>query len=110
LATALASLNNLEEAEQQLKFVISENSKHVSALNNLGYLKLKQGLHTEAFKLYKTALQFEPDNEPLLLNLAGYYALMKNKNEAKKYLEIILKNNPKSQKAKMAMQQINRLL
>jgi len=110
LATALASLNNLEEAEQQLKFVISENSKHVSALNNLGYLKLKQGLHTEAFKLYKTALQFEPDNEPLLLNLAGYYALMKNKNEAKKYLEIILKNNPKCQKAKMAMQQINRLL
>ena len=37
-----------------------------------------------------------------------YLAIEKVK--AKKYLEIILKNNPKSQKAKMAMQQLNRLL
>jgi TolA-binding protein len=42
--------------------------------------------------------------------LAGYYAFVKNKKEAKRYLEIILKKNPKNQKAKMALEQVERLL
>jgi tetratricopeptide (TPR) repeat protein len=110
LGSTLAALNNFKDAKEQFNFVIKENPKHVSALTNLGYVKLSEGLQSEAIKLYEIALKIDPDYEPLLLNLAGYYAFTKNKKEAKRYLENILKNNPKNQKAKMALEQVERLL
>jgi tetratricopeptide (TPR) repeat protein len=110
LGSTLAALNNFKDAKEQFNFVIKENPKHVSALTNLGYVKLSEGMQSEAIKLYEIALKIDPDYEPLLLNLAGYYAFTKNKKEAKRYLEIILKKNPKNQKAKMALEQVERLL
>ena len=110
LGSTLAALNNFKDAKEQFNFVIKENPKHVSALTNLGYVKLSEGLQSEAIKLYEIALKIDPDYEPLLLNLAGYYAFSKNKKEAKRYLENILKKNPKNQKAKMALEQVERLL
>ena len=110
LGSTLAALNNFKDAKEQFNFVIKENPKHVSALTNLGYVKLSEGLQSEAIKLYEIALKIDPDYEPLLLNLAGYYAFTKNKKEAKRYLENILKKNPKNQKAKMALEQVERLL
>ena len=110
LGSTLAALNNFKDAKEQFNFVIKENPKHVSALTNLGYVKLSEGMQSEAIKLYEIALKIDPDYEPLLLNLAGYYAFTKNKKEAKRYLENILKNNPKNQKAKMALEQVERLL
>jgi tetratricopeptide (TPR) repeat protein len=110
LGSTLAALNNFKDAKEQFNFVIKENPKHVSALTNLGYVKLSEGMQAEAIKLYQIALKIAPDYEPLLLNLAGYFAFAKNKKEAKRYLEIILKKNPKNQKAKMALEQVERLL
>ena len=110
LGSTLAALNNFKDAKEQFNFVIKENPKHVSALTNLGYVKLSEGVQSEAIKLYEIALKIDPDYEPLLLNLAGYYAFTKNKKEAKRYLENILKKNPKNQKAKMALEQVERLL
>jgi tetratricopeptide (TPR) repeat protein len=110
LGSTLAALNNFKDAKEQFNFVIKENPKHVSALTNLGYVKLSEGMQAEAIKLYQIALKIDPDYEPLLLNLAGYFAFAKNKKEAKRYLEIILKKNPKNQKAKMALEQVERLL
>ena len=110
LGSTLAALNNFKDAKEQFNFVIKENPKHVSALTNLGYVKLSEGMQSEAIKLYEIALKIDPDYEPLLLNLAGYYAFSKNKKEAKRYLENILKKNPKNQKAKMALEQVERLL
>lgn len=110
LGSTLASLNNFNDAIEQFSFILKENPKHVSAMTNLGYIRLSQGQQAEAFRLYKNAEKIDPDYEPLLLNLAGYYAFAKDKNSAKKYLGIILKKNPKNQKAKMALEQIERLL
>ena len=110
LGSTLAALNNFKDAKEHFNFVIKENPKHVSALTNLGYVKLSEGVQSEAIKLYEIALKIDPDYEPLLLNLAGYYAFTKNKKEAKRYLENILKKNPKNQKAKMALEQVERLL
>ena len=64
----------------------------------------------QAINLYLKAQKIDPDFEPLLLNLAGYYVFMKDKNSAKKQLEQILKKNPTNQKAKSALEQIERLL
>ena len=110
LGSTLAALNNFKDAEQQFNFVIKENPKHVSALSNLGYVKLSQGQQAEAINLYLKAQKIDPDFEPLLLNLAGYYAFMKDKKSAKKQLEFILKKNPNNQKAKAALEQVEHLL
>ncbi|MDP1802318.1 MAG: tetratricopeptide repeat protein [Bacteroidota bacterium] len=110
LGSTLAGLNNFNDAIEQFSFILKENPKHVSAMTNLGYIRLSQGQQAEAFRLYKNAEKIDPDYEPLLLNLAGYYAFQKNKKEAIKYLEMILKKNPKNQKAKMALEQIERFL
>ncbi|MBA2612012.1 MAG: tetratricopeptide repeat protein [Bacteroidetes bacterium] len=110
LGSTLAALNNFNDAIEQFNFILKENPKHVSAMSNLGYIRLSQGQQAEAFRLYKNAEKIDPDYEPLLLNLAGYYAFMKDKNLSKKYLQTILKINPKNQKAKMVLEQVERLL
>jgi len=103
---ALASLDQLKPAASEFEFVLIENPKNVMAYTNLGFIKLKQGFPQEAIRLFTIAVKLDPDYEPLLLNLAGYYSFMKDKKQAISYLEKILKKNPGNQKAKMALQQI----
>ncbi|MBL7920104.1 MAG: tetratricopeptide repeat protein [Bacteroidia bacterium] len=110
LGSTLAALNNFNDAITQFEFIIKENPKHVSALTNLGFIRLSQGSQAEALRLYTVAQKIDPDYEPLLLNLAGYYAFLKNKKETKKYLELILRKNPQNQKVKMALQQVEQVL
>jgi predicted CXXCH cytochrome family protein len=105
-ASALASNKQLTEAVQQYNEILKEHPKHVSALTNLGYVKLSQGNLPEAENLYNKALKLDPDYEPLLLNLAGLYAYQQNFIESKKYLNRILSLNPNSQQAKQALSQI----
>jgi tetratricopeptide (TPR) repeat protein len=105
-ASALASNKQLAEAVQQYNEILKEHPKHVSALTNLGYVKLSQGNLQEAESLYNRALKLDPDYEPLLLNLAGLYAYKQNFSESKKYLDRILTLNPNSQQAKQALIQI----
>ncbi|PBQ33336.1 pilus assembly protein TadD [Sphingobacteriaceae bacterium] len=109
LGSNLAASNNMNGATEQFEFIMQENPKFVSAYSNLGYIKLTQGFPAEAFRLYTLGKKLDPDNEALLLNLAGYYMFMKDKVSAKKQLEILLKKNPKNQRAAMALQQLNRL-
>jgi len=110
LGTALGANNDLKSASEEFDFILKENPKHVSAYTNLGFIKLRQGFDADAIRLYLTGLKYDPDYEPLLLNLAGYYALKKDKQQAISYLQRILKKNPGNQKAKLALQQINSML
>lgn len=107
LGSSLAALNMLNEAVAQFEFIMHENPKFVAAYSNLGYIKLLQGFPAEAIRLYTLGQKLDPDNEALLLNLAGYYMFKNNKQAAKEQLEKIIKKNPASQKAKMALQQIS---
>jgi len=108
-ASVLAANNQLNEAEIEFKFVLNEYPKNVSAYTNLGYIQLVKGFPAEAQRLYNLALKLDPDYEPLLLNLAGYFAFLKNYNQSKFYLEKIIKKNPNNVKAKQALQQLNSL-
>ena len=110
LASTYATLNNLDAATNEFNFILKENPKHVSALSNLGYICLSKGQVAEAIRLYKLAEKIDPDYEPLLLNLAGYYAFIKNKPLAIAYLKHILIKNPNNQKAKIVLDQVERLL
>src|SRR5262249_31394396 len=101
-----AAGNLLEPAAKQFEFVLKENPKNISAYVSLGYLKLLQNKVNEAFELYQKGLALSPDYEPLLLNLAGYYAAVKDYKNTKLVLEKILKKNPTNKQAKMALQQL----
>lgn len=102
----LAMLNMLEPAKQQFETVLKEHPKNISALTNLGYIYLTQGKEKEALSLYTKGLQFDPDYEPLLMNLAGFYAYKKDYSMAISYLKHILSKNPLNSKAKQAIKQL----
>lgn len=105
--SALASNNKLIKAIEQFEFIINENPKYLNAYTNLGYIKLIQGQPIEALKFYNIGLKLDPDNDALLLNLAGYYLYTKNQKTATKYLEIIINKNPENIKAKQILKQLN---
>jgi tetratricopeptide (TPR) repeat protein len=108
-ATALAAKGMLPHAEKELLEILKENPKHVSALTNLGFVKIQQGNVQQAEQLYFKALALDPDYNPLLMNVAGLYAYKKDFKNAELYLNKILKRNPGNAKAKQALEQIQRI-
>jgi tetratricopeptide (TPR) repeat protein len=110
LATVLASNGLVAEAEKEYQEILNEYPKHVSALTNLGYIKLTKGDIKSCELYYFKALALDPDYEPLLLNLAGYYAYKKDYKQSQTYLLRLLKKNPNNQQAQQALKQINSLL
>lgn len=106
VASTYMALKNNKEAEKQWEFILAENHKFISAYTNLAYLKLQEGQSQEAFRLLSIGKKLDPDNESLLLNLATYYLIEKNKEEAIRILENILELNPKNIKAKNGLLQI----
>lgn len=110
LATVLASNGLIAEAEKEYQEILNEYPKHVSALTNLGYIKLTKGDIKSCELYYFEALALDPDYEPLLLNLAGYYAYKKDYKQSQTYLLRLLKKNPNNQHAQQALKQINSLL
>jgi tetratricopeptide (TPR) repeat protein len=107
---ALAARNLLPDAEKEFIEILKENPKHVSALTNLGFVKLRQGNVKEAETLYFKALALDPDYEALLLNIAGLYAYKKDFKNAEIYLNRIIKRNPNNAQAKQAIQQIKQYM
>jgi len=110
LATVLASNGLVAEAEKEYQEILNEYPKHVSALTNLGYIKLTKGDIKSCELYYFKALDLDPDYEPLLLNLAGFYAYKKDYKQSQTYLLRLLKKNPNNQQAQQALKQINSLL
>lgn len=110
LGSALASNHQLKEAEKEYVDIIAEYPKHVSALTNLGFIKLNQGKVIESEQLYAKALALDPDYDPLLLNLAALCAYKKEFSQSRFYLEKILKRNPHHLQAKQALQHITQLV
>ncbi len=110
LATVLASNGLVAEAEKEYQEILNEYPKHVSALTNLGYIKLTKGDIKSCELYYFKALALDPDYEPLLLNLAGYYAYKKDYKQSQTHLLRLLKKNPNNQHAQQALKQINSLL
>ncbi len=106
LGAALAACGKTEEAKKQFEFIMKENPEMVSPYSNLGYMHLVQNEPEKALKLYLKGEQLDPDNEALLLNLAGYYIYMKDYTQAKKYLHRILNLNPKNGQASYALKQL----
>lgn len=106
LGASLMAQNKVEEAIPIFELILKEDSKFVPAINNLGYANLISGNVENADKLYKKAMLLDPDYEPLLMNVAGFYIFKKDYKEAKVILKIVLKNNPKNTQAKEVLSKI----
>ena len=106
LASTYASNNKFEQAEKEWRFILKENPKFIAAYTNLGYIKLLNNEFAEALRLFSIGEKLDPDNESLLLNLASFYLTQHNQKLAIRYLETILKLNPKNQKAQNALIQL----
>ncbi len=83
--------------------------KNISALTSLGYLYLANNEPEKAIETYRLGLTLDPDYEPLLINMAGYYIAINNKNEARRYLVKILKKNPENKIAQSALKKIENI-
>ena len=106
-ATALSISGNVKEAQKIYEFILKEYPKHVSALTNLGFIFLSEKNDPQqALTYYSSALALNPDYEPALMNMAGLMHFLNRNEEAIKFVQRILKINPKS---KEAMQLLNRL-
>ncbi len=107
--SVLAEKGLLKNAEIIFSEILSENPKHISALTNLGYIKLCKGDFKSAENIYFKGLSLDPDNDALLLNIAGFFAYKKDFLTAKLYLNKLLKHNPNHLKAKHALYQIKQM-
>ncbi|MBS0209487.1 MAG: trypsin-like peptidase domain-containing protein [Planctomycetes bacterium] len=73
LTGAMYARNNrdLAKAEQHFKAVVARDPGHVAALNNLALLAVRNGEYLEAVKLWRTALESEP-NQDVVQNLGRF--------------------------------------
>lgn len=96
----LLALNKIPEATEVFKFVLAENSNHVSANTNLGYIYMQQGNNAMAYDYMKRANSLDPDYEQNLLNLAVWYHNNNRPGDAKKSLEHLLRRHPANERAR----------
>ena len=106
LGSTLAGLNDLNAAKREFAAVLDQDPQNVSAYVNMGYISLAQGNPDECIRLYTLGEKLDPDNEPLLLNLAAYYMFKGNRTKAIAYLQRLLKLNPTNRKAMEVLKQI----
>jgi tetratricopeptide (TPR) repeat protein len=106
LGTCYAEVGELGSAEEEFSFILRENPKFAAVYANMGYVQMLKGSPSEALRLYKIGISLDPDNEVLLLNLAGYYLFTGDKRKAENYLDSVLRLNPGNQKALEAKRRI----
>jgi len=106
LGACYANNNAIAKAKKEWTELLDEYPKHVAALNSMGYLSLAEGDLQASKTYFNRALKLDPDYEPLLLNVAGYYASQKDYKAAVAILQRILKKNPNNEKARLGIQQL----
>ncbi len=107
LGASLMAQNKVDEAKVVFSSILTEDSKYVPAINNMGYACLVSGDVEKADYYYKRAILLDPDYEPLLMNMAGFNIYKKNYKEAKHILQTVIKRNPKNQQASNVLKQIS---
>lgn len=86
-----------EEAGRYLEIAGRIDPSFVKGANNLGVLHARRGEHEKAIAIYRGALEIEPQNVPLLTNLARAYQQTGRTAEAEEILasvEGVHHNNP----------------
>lgn len=93
-AKAASLAGKLEEAAALYRVVISMDSGHVRARNNLGILLDEMGDHDAALEHLEAALGVEPDNPEVLTNVGAALAAQGRYDEAAAQLKRAAKLDP----------------
>ena len=109
LGTVYLQKQDLTNSKKIFKFILSENKKQPTALNNLGYIFLMEDKVEQANAHFDKALALDPDYELAMLNKVAYLAFIKDYSNAKKWLERIVKKFPDNQKAQQMLGQLNNI-
>jgi hypothetical protein len=96
-----------DEAIKLFREVVESNPKYTPALTDLGFALLKKGDVVNANQWYDKALKLDPDYEPALMNKAGLYLSLHDKDKAREMLYRVIKRNPMNRKAKNLLESLN---
>ncbi|MDX1740241.1 MAG: tetratricopeptide repeat protein [Rhodothermales bacterium] len=97
LATTYTADRQLERATALFDDVLEDNPKFGEAYNNRGFARVLLGDIEGAQDDFETALALNPDLEPALANLASLHANMNRFEEARVYLERLIRMEPENQ-------------
>jgi tetratricopeptide (TPR) repeat protein len=104
--TCLMGLDRHNEAYLVFTQILKENPRHKEALNNAGFLMLKQGQTSLAKKWLQRAVKFYPDYELAYLNLATLAFQQKDQKATQQYLKQVIRINPNNVQARQALQNL----
>lgn len=94
LAECLIQLQRLDEAEALLGRLLQLQPRYLAGINNKGFVQLLKNDKAGANLWYEKALRLDPDYEPALLNKAGLYNAMGEKEKALVIIQGLLKKKP----------------
>lgn len=92
-AEELKSHKKYDAAASRYEELVSRNPTNVDYLYQLGEMNVHLNQKQEAIKLFKQALQIQPDNQDVLAALAFAY-LSDNPKDSKDLFQRVLKQNP----------------
>ena len=96
------NLKKIDLAEKNLKLASKLNDKNHSIFHNLAVLYTNKGDHESAKNNYLKAIKIN-NNVASMYELANLYIKIKNYDEAQKYYEHILKNDPNHKRANIGL-------
>jgi Tfp pilus assembly protein PilF len=97
LAAAYTTDRQLDRALDLFNDVLNDNPKYGEAYNNRGFVLVLLGDIDGAQTDFEAALALDPDLEPALANLASLHANMNRFDEARAYLERLIRMDPENQ-------------
>lgn len=104
----LARTRREAEARQWFQRAIASRRDYAPAINNLAALYRRAGQLDEAIAAYRYGIDTVPLEEAFYLNLASLYAASNLPDAARATLEKLLDQNPQSQQARRALNELDR--
>jgi Flp pilus assembly protein TadD len=86
---------------------LQQQPDYVPAMANLGFIYLQLNEDKEAERLYKMALQLDPDNQAAHLNMVGLLLYRGQNAAAKSKLQQLLKKYPGHLQAQQILQSLS---
>ncbi len=99
-AICLLTLQRTEDAKKVFQFILSENSNHIAAHTNIGFIYMQDGQNAMAYDHMKKAQQLDPDYEQNLINLTVWYHNHQQNKMALKTLTHLLRKHPENEQAR----------
>lgn len=107
LGMVFAEIGDAVNAHKHLEKALEARPDYPQALNNLGVLYLRTGQRYKAVKSFEACMRVAPSFDQSYLNLSRLYALEGQNSKARAVLLELLKQLPKDDRARQALEELN---